>query len=366
MIIFWPFPTVGGSGGVSTDPGPRNVLDGITYYINGVPLRGTLDIMSLGQRADLAAKSLVNAPIGAVKFKTIQVIPLSKTPSKVLVRWEMNFTGAALADFEFYVERGQASENGPGFQHKTINGQPLLPKTEHTDTNNFHIISKAIDGLDFAWYLDYTPELLNLSAPISYRVRARKKSTQEETTSYAVGFGGGLDLVGLYVADEINFELEDVTGSPCLVYSRRRGGIPCSCFDPVQKKRTISNCSMCFGTNWLGGFFDPIDAWVDFNPNPKNALITQWGEAQENVTRVLMANFPIVYPGDIIRELRTNTLWRVGQRVNTTEKRRVTLLQFPEVVEIKPGDIEYKLPINEEFMLAKIQELEDTKKRREF
>jgi hypothetical protein len=105
---------------------------------------------------------------------------------------------------------------------------------------------------------------------------------------------------------------------------------------------------------------------VDLTPNPKNALITQWGEAQENMTRFLLANFPIISPGDVIRELRPNRMWRVGQRVNLTEKRRVTMLQFPEVSEIKPGDIEYKIPVDEQFLLAKIEEFETTKKRREF
>lgn len=301
-----------------------------------------------------------------IVFKTVEVVPLSRNPSKVLVRWDTSVRGADLAGYEFYIERGQASDNTPGFQHKTIYGTPELPKIESAVTNNFRTISTAIDGLDNPFYVDYTPELLNLEAPLSYRVRARHKATQEELTSAASGFGGGLDLVGLYVAEEQNFELEDATGSPCLLYNRRRGGVPCSCLDPIQKKRLVSNCSKCFGTNWVGGFYDPIDAYVDFNPNPKNAMITQWGEVQENSTRVMLANFPNVYPGDVIRELRTNKIWRVGQKVTTIEKRRVTLLQFPEVTEIKPGDIEYKLPIDEKFLLAKIEEFEAVRKRREF
>lgn len=278
----------------------------------------------------------------------------------------MNLTGADLVHYEFYIERGEAADNIPGFQHRTIYQTPMIPKTEHTDTENFRILSQAIDGLEDQWYLDYTPELLNLEKSFYYRVRCRHKLTQEEVTSHAASVGEGLDLIGLYIADEINFELEDVTGAPCLIYNRRRGGIPCSCFDPIQKKRTISNCLRCYGTNWVGGFYDPIDAWVDFTPNPKNALITQWGETQENITRVMLANFPTISPGDVIRELRTNRLWRVGQRVGTTEKRRVTLLQFPEVVEIRPGDIEYKLPIDEQFMLNKIEELSALRRKREF
>jgi hypothetical protein len=301
-----------------------------------------------------------------INFKKVEVIPLSRNPAKILVRWQTNLIGADLADFEFYVERGNTQDNNPGFQHITEYGTPVLPPIASAPTQNFQVMSRAIDGLADSWHVDYTPEMLNLDKQLIYRVRARKKSTQEEITSLPISLGGALDLVGLYIAEEINFELSDATGAPSLIYNRRRGGIQCSCFDPIQKKRTTSSCQICFGTNWVGGFYDPIDAYVDFNPNPKNALITQWGESQENATRVMLANFPIVLPGDVIRELNTNRLWRIGQRVNTTEKRRVTLLQFPEVQEIKPGDIEYKLPIDEQFMLAKIEEFAAVRRRREF
>lgn len=301
----------------------------------------------------------------AISFKQVQVIPLSKSPAKVLVRWQTNKEAADLSDYEFYIERSGGQNNIPGFQHVDIRQVPL-PPAEHTDTKNFRTISRAIDGLDNQWFLDYGAELLNLSEALYYRVRCRQKSTQEEVTSATFDMDGSLDLVGLYVADEINFELEDVTGVPSLIYNRRRGGAYCSCFDRIQKKTTISNCQKCYGTNWVGGYYDPIDSWVDFNPNPKNSLITQWGEVQQNETVCMISNFPIVNPGDLIRELKPNRLWRVGQRVRVVEKRRVTLLQFPEITEVKPGDIEYKMPIDEQFLLAKIQELEATRKKREF
>jgi hypothetical protein len=301
-----------------------------------------------------------------ISFKSVEVIPLARYPAKILVRWLTTLSGADLADYQFFIERGEASESEPGFQHKTEYGTPEEPPTPAVHTRNFQPVSLAIDGLDNQFYVDLSPEMLNLNKTLFYRVRARKKSTQEDLVSYEVNTGGQIDLVGLYIAEEVNFELSDATGSPSLVYNRKRGGVLCSCVDPIQKKRTASHCLKCYGTNWVGGFYDPIDAYVDYTPNPRNALITQWGETQENQTRVMLANFPTVYPGDVIRELRPNRLWRVGSRVNVTEKHRVTLLQFPEVVEIKPGDIEYQIPIDEEFMLKKIEEFEKTKKRREF
>src|ERR1019366_4523037 len=101
-------------------------------------------------------------------FKLVQATALSKTPAKVLVRWQTNITGADLADYEFYVERGEARENVAGFQHVDIR-QQALPYSKHAATNNFRTISQAIDGLSDPWHLDFTPELRNLTASLNYR-----------------------------------------------------------------------------------------------------------------------------------------------------------------------------------------------------
>jgi hypothetical protein len=304
--------------------------------------------------------------VAKCSFLKYQAIPLSKTPAKVLVRWEVALEGSALADVEFYIDRAIGQDARPGFQHVDIHGKPMEDKNQFLDSKNLVQQALPISGLENHWYLDFSPELANLTLPLYYRIRARQVSTQEEWSTPMFGFSGELDLVGLYVVDEHNFLLEDVTGTPCFVYNRRRGGKPCSkCFDPVQKKRLISNCKLCYGTNWEGGFYRPIDTYVDFNPNPKNVQVAQWGETQQNETNILMSNFPQVSPGDVIHEIREGRVWRVVQ-VNETEKRRVPMLQFARVSEVKPSDPEYSLPFDERFAIAKVQELEATKKKREF
>jgi len=305
--------------------------------------------------------------MNTIKFKSYRAIPLSKTPAKVLIKWEIEAGTTDLQDYEFYVERGQAEDNKPGVQNVDIFRRPVTPEIAVTTTNNMHVLHRdGISALDFSWYLDFSDALKNLNATPFYRIRCRKISTQEDIVTPSFTWAGELDLVGLYVIDEHNFMLSDVTGVPCLVYNRRRGGVPCPrCYDPIQKKRTSSSCSTCYGTNWVGGFHKPIDTFIDFTPNPKASVIQQWGETQPNETNALASNFPSLSPGDIIRELREDRLWRVVQ-VAETEKRRVPMLQFTRITEIKPGDIEYKIPVDELLSIAKIAELESSKLKREF
>ena len=301
-----------------------------------------------------------------IAFKSVQAVILSRFPTKVVVRWQMTGNAVDLADYEFYVDRGEAENNQAGFQHVDIQQRPVLPATAHLETLNLKPISRSIDGLDDMWFLDMSPELRNLSLTWLYQVRCRNKNTQEELVSKQVSFDGDLDLVGLYIADEVNFLLEDTTGTPCYIYRRKRDGAYCpKCFDPIQKKRLLSRCEVCYGTNWVGGFYDPIDAFVDLSPNPKNIEMAPRGETQSNDSHVLMANFPEVYPGDVIREISGGRMWRINT-VPVTEKHRTLLLQLPSVSEIKPGDIEYDLPSDERFSLAKVQELALTRKKREF
>jgi hypothetical protein len=303
-----------------------------------------------------------------IKFKRVQAIPLSKLPPKVVVRWQMDVRDEAeLANYEFLVHRQHSGQNGqPGFQHVNIDRKPLSEPHDAKDPKSLEPVSRWIDGLDFPWFVDFSDQLQNLTEQSNYRVECRRKDTQESVLSEEFAFEGQLDLVGLYVVDEMNFLLRDVTGSPSLIFQRRRGGIKCKvCYDPIQKKRLSSFCTNCYGTGWTLGFFDPIDAYIDFSPNPKDVRIESWGEVQNNDTNALASNFPNINPGDVIRELQENRMWRVVN-ATVTEKRRCQMLQFLRLTEIKPGDVEYTLPNDERFQIRKLDEYNLTRQKLEF
>ena len=302
-----------------------------------------------------------------LNFKLIDVIPLSRDPGKVLIRWEIEQTNLNLADFEFYIDRGDTPDQIPAFQHVTIDGKIWRDHPSITTHSvNMSQIGGPISALDFYEFTDYALHIKNLYKTYYYRVRIRRISTQEELGSAPITWKGDLDLEALYVIDEHNFMLDDTTGVPALIYKRRRSGVLCTqCFDVIQKKRLASRCLYCFGTNWEGGFYQPIDAFVDMSPHPKQELIREWGETQPTETDILFTNYPLLSPGDIVREIMQNRMWRVT-RIRPTEKLRVPMLQFLRLIEINPGDIEYKIPIDQHFIETKIRQFEEYKKRREF
>lgn len=301
-------------------------------------------------------------------FKSFEAIPLTKEPPSVLVRWSLNPSNVSLDGYEFHIDRGDAGDAKPNFQKVDIDGniRKIDEGSPSTNAVNLLPIAKPISAGDFFEYVDYAPELRNLYKNYEYRIRMREIATGEELATPNFSFNSELDLVGLYIVDENNFLLEDTTGTPCLVFTRRRTGVYCdACFDRVQKARLSSSCTNCFGTNWKGGFYKPIDCYIDFSPNPNSAIIQDWGETQENVTNIFLSNYPMLQPGDLIRELKALRLWRVV-RVQSTEKRRTPMLQFAQVTEIVAGDIEYSLPIDAALVKAKLDYLATQRKLREF
>ena len=303
-----------------------------------------------------------------LRFREIIVTPVSKDPGKVLLTWELHKSNADLSDYEFYIDRGEAEDQVPSFQHVTIDGRPWKSEwpSATTDSTNLYQVAGPISALDFYEWVDYTPQMRNLHKHYFYRVRIRRLSTQEEIGSTSITWHGDLDLEGLYVVDEHNYLLEDTTGMPSLALKKRRSGVTCtSCFDPIQKKRTQSFCQRCYGTNWEGGFHKPIDLFADFTPSVDATIVREWGETQPSESDVLVTNYPRLSTGDMLIELKEGRRWRVTQ-VRRTEKRLAPMLQFVRVIEINPGDVEYTFPLDQEFVREKVRQFEEYKKRREF
>jgi len=284
-------------------------------------------------------------------FTRTSAVPLSWISGSVLLRWELKPTSVNLNDFEFYIDRGESPDQIPQYQNVDTEGhilKPLIPDPK--SKNQFQINSRPIKAVDLHEFVDVTPQLQNLNKIYYYRIRARRISTCEECTTEPFTFFEAIDLEGLYVIDEHNFKFRDVSGEPCLVYNRKTGGVPCTeCYDPVQSKRTRSDCPTCFGTNWDGGFYNPISMYAEIGVASNSSIIEEWGERQPSQTDGMFSNYPFLRPGDVIRRVHANELYRIVQ-IQPIAKRRIPMMQAARVEQITPGDVEYKIPVDEQLI----------------
>lgn len=255
--------------------------------------------------------------------------------SRVLIRWQLKPTTQDLTNLVFYVDRGESP----------------MSLTQ---------ISVELPSSDQYEFVDYTAKLKNLEKLYYYRVRAVELVNDialNTFTSDIFTWKGRPDLVALYIVEEHLFAYRHVYGTPALIFKKYKEGTYCPvCFDPVLKRITKSNCITCYGTSYLNGYYKPMEAWIDFDPDPKVAQIADWGERQIGQTDIKFTNYPILSLGDVIVELKGDRHWRV-ERQAPTEKNRNTLLQFCRLDEINRSDIEYKLHIPDHLRIKLLDEL---------
>lgn len=134
-------------------------------------------------------------------------------------------------------------------------------------------------------------------------------------------------------------------GQECYVLKRMSRGERCgNCWDADAKRRTTKDCEECGGTGFEKGYFDPIPAYIQFNPENKRQQITDQGVIEQSQTTARMSNFPIVNPRDIIVEPYFDRRYRVVQSAKT-EKGRYLISQNLSLREINPDQIEYDIDV---------------------
>lgn len=142
------------------------------------------------------------------------------------------------------------------------------------------------------------------------------------------------DRIACEIIRQEDLRFRELVGRRCWLYTLRTFGPICTCHDPYTKRKEGRHLP-CFGTGWLGGYYAPVEVWVQIDPAPKGTQSTY----------ARMIAYPPVSPGDVLVEFE-NRRWKVGPGpVTLKERLRAPVLQEFPLSEIAAGDIEYELPI---------------------
>ena len=109
-------------------------------------------------------------------------------------------------------------------------------------------------------------------------------------------------------------------GTRGFLLRRRANGTPCrTCTDPDTGKITLPDCPACYGTGITGGYYPPIECYVDPSPeqlliklDPSQGLIS----AKTSVWGVLA--YPPFHPNDYWVDANSGLRYRIGEQVATT------------------------------------------------
>lgn len=236
------------------------------------------------------------------------------------VDWRIKPTNRPISDFSFTVLRSQSQED-----------------------TDFRVIQEDITGFTFhdpnssqkarwrQWY---------------YKVRAVEVSSKTFTESPTASNQEKPDRIGLSIIRRNELALRRFVGVKCFILQERTFGQRCNnCWDNIKQRRKLSNCTICFDTGFLGGFFEPIPALVNLSPSAKQVQKMNFGELTPNQTPAWMSNFPELKPRDILIEEHDGKRWRVSNMV-PTRKRRAIIHQNLLLTEINRADVEWKINVD--------------------
>jgi len=199
----------------------------------------------------------------------------------------------------------------------------------------------------FSW-TDRTAPWRSKNFELYYRLVGRVRSTGDVLYQcLPFGFQGPLPLDALEIIRQHNILLRGVnnhvsqTGIPTTVYKKRTFGPRCrECTDSATERVVISQCKICGGTGFIGGYYDPISVFISFQPHPKLLQLTNLGKVEDNETVAFLTNFPIMYPGDMVVE-PSEKHWRV-KNIEVTERKRTIVHQLIRIRQLDHNDIEYE------------------------
>lgn len=182
-----------------------------------------------------------------------------------------------------------------------------------------------------------------------YRLRVRSRSSDAEyvfPTEGGVRLAAEPDLTALEMARMENLILREAKGRKVWVFPVRTGGQRCTtCWDRVQQKRLVGNCGVCFSTGWAGGYFAPVECYMQIvTPDESTSRTPQSARTEVENTTFALGNYPEIGDRFLIVEAE-NVRWKVGPRVQKVMFGRALVRQQGTIFHIPPTDIEYRIPL---------------------
>jgi hypothetical protein len=128
---------------------------------------------------------------------------------------------------------------------------------------------------------------------------------------------------------------------------RRHWGQRCpDCYDDTTRACTLDNCTTCYGTSFIGGYWDPVILYGRIHP-PHNiqAQTTQRDKNEASQHHITTLDVPLMQDDDLIVEIDTNQRHIVRRKTQTELKRKSVHQQLTTAL-LERGAVEYELPVD--------------------
>jgi hypothetical protein len=135
-------------------------------------------------------------------------------------------------------------------------------------------------------------------------------------------------------------------GTEVAVFKRRRWGEKCPICLSATGQSTRAHCSNCFGTTFVGGYWNPVYTFAQRRPSPIQIQTVPQGAVESNILQILMPSIPLVDVEDVLVFLRDNSRYEV-KSATPTMIHSVPIHQELVVSELARSSREYGLVADE-------------------
>lgn len=218
----------------------------------------------------------------------------------------------------------------------------------NNDHDNFQIICEDMQDLRF---VDYDVSMYNTYLKYYYKVGIAEEDGGENFSNVYMLEYNQPDNEAYYLAEITKIYLETAINNDVMILlSRKRSGSVCpECYDDIRKRPQISNCNICYGTNYVDGYYQPVPINVCYiGPKSINQDFSIFGVGDKEVPISLWtSNFPLIRTDDILVNKNNDRYIVTGWQ--PTYKNFCLIRQTISAMIIPRGNIAYDVPMDIRF-----------------
>ena len=256
---------------------------------------------------------------------TINNIELDQTPTtSIAVTWEMEGSQEDFNNYRMSVLRAFAPSSDPAEYDVLVTGINPATTYYYLDTDIMTVSDKILN----LYYILQISGLLNNEVTYS----------NAATTMYQV-----TDTHAMEIIRRRQIVFDHHSSTPVFVFVRKKTGTFCpNCYDPVLQTITTSNCTTCYGTGYVGGYYAPITITGQINTQPVRETFQIFGDWQDQDGVLYMQGFPLLAPKDMV--YLHDRRWLV-QNVGSVAKSEYYIAQIVHIRQVERLDITNQVPV---------------------
>ena len=192
---------------------------------------------------------------------------------------------------------------------------------QRSESSDFSTYETIVQGLVANSYNSYTDALLSgvitqRYKDMNYRLRLVEDSGTE-TLSEKAWLTSTPSIKAKDILRRKNLILR-LRGIPVYFLKKMNYGQPCSdCYDVVMDIQVDGNCSTCYNTRYVGGYYAPISLNAFITETPDINIVNRFGEFNPGQLIFSVAAYPELSVNDVIVDAK-NKRWWINQIRNVS------------------------------------------------